>query len=417
MAKKRKTTTTTKTETTTAAADELQLSGSFKDERFSTLVEMFDEEVARGLYLKGAPLEEHKCAEDSSCYHLHNPKFANIFLNAQKAFEEEWAKPVGERNLRTVAAKPLMNGRVFGVYKARRGSDDGFVWYQGEREVLDEETGAPTGELETQWRLKRVEDGEDLGKDRNRYVMAQCHHGHSTDCWIDHRGSWRPNLWQFDRLYYLIPLTQEEKDSGITERIRVKAWDFLQGSDLELLSRDVGDYILAKEMEKIKEAEIREEEKKAQALAEEGRRANRLAEARLKHEAAQMVRKIKQERKQEAREVLRSINIQFLALCKSVDSLQRNIKKTGTTEFNKYVEAVKANRIEPRSALWLRRRHNFQDYVLTNWSGKYVEDGNIFSSLVALTAEFIPQNLWEVLEVTPGLFVKVAIDEVQTTNG
>jgi len=405
MAKKRKPDTTTN----------LTLKGEFTNDNYNLLVEMFNKEIAQKIYQRGAKLEDHECC--GNCWALHSPKYANIYLNSQRGFEEEWQKPEGERDLLTAAAAPLMAYNVFGEYKASKSSKDksGYVWYLDDQQQFDEE-GNETGESFQMWKLKRVFEGDDLGKDRNKYVMAQAHHEYESDCWMNHRG-WRPNLYFFDYMSYLIPLTKEEVEMGITERIKVRAWDLIQGSeDLQLLHQDVGAYILKKEEDRVQWLIREEAERKAKKEAAERRREEELRAAKMLHLAAIKEKEEAKRRKQEASIILQKISSQFDALVESVDSLIVRVKRVGTEENERYTTAIKEKKVQARTVLWLRRKNSFRDYVLTNWTSQYVEDGDIFKVLCSLFTSFLPSNLTEILKLNTTEYVKGIIDAAQKTN-
>jgi len=407
---------------TTTTTTTLSLKSSFSDPKFSTLAEMFGEDMTKKIYLRGRKLEEHDCQEDGSCRHLHDLFYANIFLRAQEAFEKAWA---AKDNILDAAASPLFNGISYGLYQAPKSSHDGkgFVWYKDTRPVMDDD-GHPVLDkdgkelLEEMWRLRRVSEGEDLGSDRTKFKKAQAHHAFESDCWLDMRG-WRPNLYFFDHLYYLVPLTEEEKNHGHTKRIRIRAWDIIQGSDdLKLLSQGVEVYKRAKAKEKfLAEAEAKKAAK-ARADAKKAAAEQRLQDAKMLMAAEAKAKELIAERKAAARETLKSVDSQFNALCKRVDRLVRQLNKPGTDEREKFAEAVLEDAVSARTLDWVdSREFTFREFTFLNWDKEFAKTGNIFVALVGITTRYVPEDIWVALEVDTGEWVKEVIDTAQSTAG
>lgn len=415
MAKSKKSSTTT---TNQENQEELLLKSSFSDPSFETLSEMSGEAMAKKIYLRGRSLEKHTCEKDGSCRHLHDLFYANIFLNAQKAFEEAWT---AKTSILDAAASPLFNGICYGKYQAPRSSHDGtgYVWYMDSRPVLDEEGNQAIDEegeelCEDMWRLKRVKEGEDLGGDRTRYKKAQAHHSFESDCWMDHRG-WRPNLYFFDSLYYLVPLSEEDLANGHTKRIKLRAWDILQGSDdLKLLAQGIEVYKQAKAKEEMLEEEAAEAAVKAAAEAAAEAKKEVLRQAKLLMGAEKLQKKLVSDRKKAARAVLDSVPKQFKALTKEVEALIKNLNKKGSAERKAYSKAVLSDKVEARTLDWVKGRDfTFEEFTFLNWEGEFPKTGNVFVTLVGITTRYIPEDIWVALSLKPGAWVKAVIDAAQ----
>ena len=225
-------------------------------------------------------------------------------------------------------------------------------------------------------------------------------------------------MYFFDHLYYLVPLTEEEKEQGHTSRIRIRAWDIIQGSnDLKLLAQGVDVYKKAKAKEKFAAEAAAREEAKANAEAKRAASEQRLQDAKLLMAAEAKAKELIAERKAAARQTLQSVDSQFSALCKRADQLIRRLNKPGSSERELFGEAVMNDKVGARALDWVEsREHSFREFVFLNWEAEYTKTGNIFVALVGITARYIPEDIWQALSLEPGVWVKEIIDSAQSTE-
>lgn len=297
------------------------------------------------------------------------PFFAKGLAKAQSIFLEEWNTEGG--NIREAAYSLLFGTKVYGEYKGARLKShpkgkctetcgphhrkEGFVW-------VNTEDG---------FYLRKMSHGETL-PEVNCFLAGAW--SENTSVHIEEEGAWRPKMGiLFDQLYFRLPC-----EGG--EDFKIRAWDLVQGPDLNvLLTKGVEEYELIQferqlEWQSKNAAEIKEKAE-AKAAAEAKKIAEEAAQVRLAEEAA--------ERKRLAKKVFKELNKEICAVEGALKSISSSLMSEPET----------ARALSRESKLFLLRTPSFREFLGKFWIENFTEEAGKAATMLAAVKEFAPEEV------------------------
>jgi hypothetical protein len=326
--------------------------------------------------------------------------FAKSIAKAQAIFLEEWGTEGG--NIREAAYALLFGTKVYGEYKGARLKShpkgkctetcgphhrkEGFVWINTEEGFY----------------LRKMAHGETLPEVDCFLAGAW---SENTSVHIEEEGAWRPKMGiLFDQLYFRLPC-----EGG--EDFKIRAWDLVQGPDLDiLLTKGAEEYELLQFERQLEWQSKNAAEIKEKAEAEEAAQAKKSAEAaaitRLAEEAAT--------RKRLAKKVFKELNKEICAVEGALKSISGSLMGEPET----------ARALSRESKLFLLRTPDFRGFLGKFWLANFseengytteegVEISDVTATMILAVKEFAPEEILEHYDIDAMLQSLVGNDNAE----